>query len=158
MRSQPSPIPSSYFDETMPKCRAIHAYPFWAPNDTTCSCGSLHGPCFSFGRVCVKLCGCFIFFRYCYKCTNFAMYFSAYILYYLTFTQYLFSQNLNTSIYNCVLSCQEYSLKWINKTAGFVKCFLSGIFADSNIVYARHFNFCPITKKNIKLIRVAVAK
>ena len=44
-----------------------------------------------------------------------------------------------------MLNCQEYSLKWINKTAGFVKCFVSGIFADSNIVYARHFNFCPIT-------------
>ena len=40
--------------------------------------------------VCVKLCGCFIFFRYCYKCTNFAMYIFAYSLYYLTFTQYLF--------------------------------------------------------------------
>jgi hypothetical protein len=83
-----------------------------------------HGSCFSLGRVCVKLCGCFILFRYCYKCTNFAMYFSAYSLYYFTFTQYLFSQNLNTSIYNCVSNCQEYSLKWINKTAGFVKCFL----------------------------------
>ena len=34
-----------------------------------------------------------------------------------------FSQNLNTSIYNCVSICQEYSLKLINKTAGFVKCF-----------------------------------
>ena len=52
------------------------------------------------------------------------MSFSAYSLYYFTFTQYLFSQNLNTSIYNCVSNCQEYSLKWINKTAGFVKCFL----------------------------------
>jgi hypothetical protein len=31
---------------------------------------------------------------------------------------------------------EEYSLKWINKTAGFVKCFFSGIFADSNIFYA----------------------
>ena len=35
-----------------------------------------------------------------------------------------FSQNLNMSIYNSVSNCQEYSLKWINKTAGFVKCFL----------------------------------
>jgi hypothetical protein len=35
-----------------------------------------------------------------------------------------FSQNLNTSIYKCVSNCQEYSLKWINKTAGFIKCFL----------------------------------
>ena len=52
------------------------------------------------------------------------MSFSAYSLYYFTFTQYLFSQNLNTSIYYCVSNCQEYSLKWINKTAGFVKCFL----------------------------------
>ena len=38
----------------------------------------------------------------------------------------------------------------INKTAGFVKCFFSGIFADSNIFYARHFNFCPKTKKIYK--------
>ena len=52
------------------------------------------------------------------------MSFSAYSLYYFTFTQFFFSQNLNTSIYNCVSNCQEYSLKWINKTAGFVKCFL----------------------------------
>ena len=45
---------------------------------------------------------------------------------------------------NLIYPRQEYSLKWINKTAGFVKCFFSGIFADSN---ARHFNFCPKTKK-----------
>ena len=57
-----------------------------------------------------------------------------------------FSQNLNTSIYKCVSNCQEYSLKWINKTAAFIKCFFSGIFADSNIFYARHFNLCPKTK------------
>ena len=38
----------------------------------------------------------------------------------------------------------------INKTAGFVKCFFSGIFADSNIFYARHFNFCPKTNKKYK--------
>jgi hypothetical protein len=123
-----------------------------------------HGSCFSLGRVCVKLCGCFILFRYCYKCTNFAMYFSAYSLYYFTFTQYLFSQNLNTSIYNCVSNCQEYSLKWINKTAGFVKCFLveylltaiSSIINKGNnkitelrtiLQRERHFNFCPKTKK-----------
>jgi hypothetical protein len=42
-------------------------------------------------------------------------------------------------IYTCI-SCYTY----INKTAGFVKCFFSGIFADSN---ARHFNFCPKTKQ-----------
>ena len=46
----------------------------------------------------------------------------------------------------------------INKTAGFVKCFLSGIFADSNIFYARHFNFCPKTKKYIKLTCVAITQ
>jgi hypothetical protein len=57
-----------------------------------------------------------------------------------------------------VSNCQEYSLKWINKTAGFVKCFYSGIFAESNIFYARHFNFCPKTKQNIKLTCVAVTK
>jgi len=34
-------------------------------------------------------------------------------------------------------NCQEYSLKWINKTAGFVKCFFGGIFADSIIFYAQ---------------------
>jgi hypothetical protein len=56
-------------------------------------------------------------------------------------------QNLNTSSYNCVSNCQEYSLKWINKTAGFVKCFFSGIFADSKIFYARHFNFFFKQKK-----------
>ena len=40
-------------------------------------------------------------------------------------TQYLFFlPNLYTSIYNCVSNCQEYSLKLINKTAGFVKVFL----------------------------------
>ena len=42
-------------------------------------------------------------------------------------------------IYTCI-SCHTY----INKTAGFVKCLFSGIFVDSN---ARHFSFCPKTKK-----------
>ena len=46
----------------------------------------------------------------------------AYIIWHLP--NIFFSQNLNTSIYNCVSNCQEYSLKWITKTAGFVKCFL----------------------------------
>jgi len=44
-------------------------------------------------------------------------------------------------------NCQEYSLKWINKTAGFVKCFFGGIFAESIIFYAQHCNFCPKTEK-----------
>jgi hypothetical protein len=60
------------------------------------------------------------------------------ILYYLTFTQYLFSQNLNTIIDNCVSNCQEYSLKWINKTAGFVKCFLVKLPQEQIVSFGAH--------------------
>jgi carboxypeptidase C (cathepsin A) len=58
----------------------------------------------------------------------------AYIIWHLL--NIYFSQNLNTSIYNFVSNCQEYSLKWINKTAGFVKCFLVEYFKlDTNNVW-----------------------
>jgi hypothetical protein len=89
VRSQPFPIPSSCSNETMPNAEqfmlTLSEHQTIQPVLVGFTC-----LCFSFGHVCVKLCGCFILFRYCYKCTNFAMYFSAKSLYYLTFTQYLF--------------------------------------------------------------------
>ena len=80
----------------------------------------------------------------------------AYIIWHLA--NIFFSQNLNMNIYNCVSNCQEYSLKLINKTARFVKCFFSGIFADSISSIPDISTSVLKQKKYIKLTCVAVTK
>jgi hypothetical protein len=51
VRSQPSPIPSSYSNETMPNAEQFMLT--LSEHQTIQPCGRLHGSCFSFGHVCL---------------------------------------------------------------------------------------------------------
>ena len=91
VRSQPSPIhvPSSYSNETMPNAEQVMLtlsehqaiQPVLVRVYMACVLGLV---VFVSNYVVV------LFLSILLQCTNFAMYFSAYSLYYLTFTQYLF--------------------------------------------------------------------
>jgi hypothetical protein len=123
VRSQPPPIPSSYSNETMPNAEQF----MLTLSEHQTIRPVLVGVYMTRALVLVMFVFNYVVVLFSFDIVTNVLILPciflliAYIIWHLP--NIFFSQNLNTSIYNCVSNCQEYSLKLINKTAGFVKCF-----------------------------------